>query len=363
MSLYNKAKFHEFFNSPNNKILLRKLKKFASTNVDDLDSVLNTMKLTKNNIKTVHKTLSDNNPKNIINIPKKFIKLFSSKCFDNFETEYKGTLSTSSNMIQNNKLHTAPTKTSMFSAYFNCRNDNKFKRVVVLENNYDMTLLHFSSDDYSGRVYYRYMFTQLLLGDDYDQLEVIQNHSKYTGFYRDGTIGQEIIYYFLEIYNYDRFNFFKEYITRDYVETKKHGSAVHGKEIGPPTSDKLNEMLSSKLWRNEYPAFDAVIYIDHNWEGNTDFAGVEIVVFISEIYLEILESIYINDGTNFTPNKSDVNTVLDPNDIVVDIDKLEQYINNRYVTPDNIIMVGGNPYKQKYIKYKGKYMALRKLGM
>jgi len=345
MSAYNKTFYDNFY--VKNKSLFSTLDKFKNVDINNYDTCLNKLKLTINDIKKIHKNINNNNRRNIINYEPNKLTLFSDKCYDNFETEYKGTISTVSNNITNSK--NIKDKNSDISLllnleYLTCRDPNKYKRVIVFKNKLNITLLDFSTSNFSGRKYYRYLFTKLILGDDYN----LQN--KTNGFYNDGTLGQEIIYYFLEIYCYDRYNFFKKLAINSYNdEIPQHVQETA--PLFPALLANINELLVNKNWKNDYPPIDGVTYFDKS--PNSKY-GIEIVIYTSEISLELINSIYINDGTNFVNKREDV-TVFNPK--TIDFIKLEKIITLSH-KPSNIKIIEGGDYKSKYLKYKKKLNGL-----
>jgi hypothetical protein len=332
MSLYNKDFFNLFYK--NNKNLLASLDKFKNINIHNEYEVLNKMKLTKKDIKYIHKRLYNTNSENILNFEKNNLTLFSGKCYDNMET-YKGTISTVTNNLTNKLLEKKQSNISaLFSnTYFNCNKENKYKRVIIYNNIYNTTLLNFTTNDYSGRKYFRYLLTILILGNDY-KFNINKNQ-----FHSDGTLAQEIIYYFLEVYCYDRYNFFKNLSVNDYNNNTLN------------TLDNLNELFSNKIWIDEYPPIDGIIYLDFNSKDIN--YGIEIVIFINEFNLKEKNSIYINDGENFKEKKDEV-TNFNP-EININFKELDKKINNLY--PPNILNIieGGNYYHNKYNKYYNKY--------
>ena len=347
MSAYNKTKVEEFIRNPQNRELLSKLNKFKKIDLSNENLVINTMKLQKESVKRIHNFLLEKNKNAIINIKKDDVKFFTAKCFDDFENSYKGTVSYTTNTFSND-----PNKTTfdvmLNKNYFNCRDSNKYKRVIIATNKYNMTLLNFSTSNYSGRSLYRYILTKFILGNDYNPQIVADNPTKYSGFYKDGTLGQLFIYYFLEVYCYDRFNFFKNMATEDYQLIRD----IRDRDLAKQT--KINEFLSNELWLNQYPGIDGVLYMDKSTNDRTVLTGVETVVFVQEIYLTTVDNIYINDGADFKSIKDDV-TILTPP--TIDMDILKCTLNK--LTSNNPIMVGG--YHEKYLKYKKKYLALKNL--
>jgi hypothetical protein len=185
------------------------------------------------------------------------------------------------------------------------------------------------------------------LGDDYNQNMVVKNHAKYSGFYKDGTLGQEILYYFIEIYEYDRYNFFKNMANDEYY-------LINNVDDIDKVNIKIDEFFSNKYWQNEYPAINGVIYIDKSSD-IVSSVGIETVIFVNELYLQPTNNIYINDGINFKDNKEDVTDT--NNDVVINMDALKTKLEGFNINPQ--IQVGGH-YK-KYMKYKNKYMKLKKL--
>jgi hypothetical protein len=219
----------------------------------------------------------------------------------------------------------------MNSNFFNCKNDDKYKKIIVMNNNYTMTFLNFSTLNYSGRSLYRYLLTKIILGDDYDLYIVSNNYSNYYGFYKDGTLGQEIIYYFLEIYCYDRFNFFYNLANEQYL--------------------LINELFENIFWSNEYPSIDGVLYIDKSIDDMKEIYGIETIVFTPEIFLNEINNIYINDGVNFTFDIE--NVTINNKPININFNILKEWLT--HFNSSNQIMVGGKKYNKKYLLLQKKY--------
>lgn len=346
MSDYNKKFFIEFYKNSNNKLLLTKLNKFANLDISNFDKVLNNMKIKKEEIKELHKKLKKNNESSIINIKKESVKFYSAKCFDNLETEYKGSVSFVTDTFYNNDFPDS-FSAMLNSNYFNCKLPNKYKRIIMMTNIFNMTILNFSTSNYSGRSLYRYLFTKIILGDDYEPELIIQNIGEYTGFFKDGTLGQEIIYYFIEIYCYDRYNFFYNMANDEYILKKN--------QLSEEKNTKIKELLENELWQEEYPNIDAVMYIDKSMDESKIVIGIETVVFINEVYLKKVKDIYINDGTDFKLDKTLVTNFTNP---TINMNKLHCLL-KEHNSQNQIMVGGGESYYNKYLKYKNKYLNLK----
>ena len=378
MSEYNKKAFDRFFANKSNLEMLSELNKFKSININDKDTLLNTLKLTKSNVKNIYNNIKNSSYENsIIKINKNKLTLFSAKCNDNFETIHKGVLSTTTDLFINNKLHTSSFRGSLVQKYFDCNESNKYKRLIVFKNKYNLTLLNFTSDNYSGRKYFRYLMTKELFGDDYDLSKVSQNYAKYSGFYKDGTVGQEFINYFIEIYAYDRYNFFMNLVKKDYetnipctdtIQSLPYTYSIKYNCI----ENKYDEITENELWSNDYPPFDGIIYIDYTEGSSNSIAGstcelsfdssthcresaVETVIYIPEIYLAIIKNLYMNDGEHFTFNKDEVIST-NSNQMIM-FAKLESFINDNFINTSNQLLVGGA--YNTYLSNKNKYISLK----
>jgi hypothetical protein len=353
MSLYNKTFFFEFMKNDTNKLFLSKLKKFREIDITNVNKVLEVMKLNKDSVKKIHLLLQNDNNDAIINIEKKKIKFFTAKCFDKFETDYKGSVSFTTDTFINE------TNENSFNAllnneFFKCKSDNFYKRIIIMTNIYNMDFLNFSATNYSGRSFYRYIMTKMLLGDDYDPVMIVKNFDKHHGFYKDGTLGQEIIFYFIEIYCYDRYNFFNNLSNEQYLLVDPHNK--NSKDEKEEKNNKINELLINKMWRSEYPSIDGVIYVDKSNDNGKEIIGIETVVFIPDIYLTKIDDIYINDGINF---KSDLKDVVskNPDQLRINFNSLSCML--KTLNSPTQIMIGG--YHKKYLKYKNKYLSLKKI--
>ena len=221
-----------------------------------------------------------------------------------------------------------------------------------MTNKFNMTLLNFSTRDYSGRSFYRYTLTKLILGDDYDPDEVVKNIDTYTGFYKDGTLGQEILFYFIEIYCYDRYNFFFNMANEQYLLLGKVNKDTDIKDTDIKNK-KINELLKNKLWISEYPPIDGIIYLDKSNDDGREVSGIETVIFIPDIFLKKIDDIYINDGKNF---KSKIKDVSELNPKLIDFNSLFCYLKNLNSHKQKLI---GGGYYDKYKKYKNKYLSLK----
>ena len=219
--------------------------------------------------------------------------------------------------------------------------------------------------------------TKELFGDDYDLSKVSQNYAKYSGFYKDGTVGQEFITYFIEIYAYDRYNFFMNSVKKDYetnipctdtIQSLPYTYSIKYNCI----ENKYDEITENELWSNDYPPFDGIIYIDYTEGSSNSIAGstcelsfdssthcresaIETVIYIPEIYLAIIKNLYMNDGEHFTFNKNEVIST-NSNQMIM-FAKLESFINDNFINTSNQLLVGGA--YNTYLSNKNKYISLK----
>jgi hypothetical protein len=346
MSVYHKDITIGFINA--NKINLINLKKFAHLSADsNCESFIDAMKITKHDAKKLInvfgtrdyepgklKVMTAQHVKNKIKgqpevaFPKNVYQdiyneliinnnvLQRSTYYNKFfefnwntnETKRLGTMSYVScdNFMKDYELfNMLPIDQSNYSLnistlpnYFGKRFDY-FGRFIFFENRYSTSIINCSSKDYSKRYKFRYYFTTLILGDDY-----IFNFKH--GVFPDGTLGQEVIYYLFEIYNYDRYHFIN------------HAFNVN-------TYVKYNGNLSNlmKNMNDIYPPLDGVYYFDHQKLNNMDVSGNELVIFIPDISLTLTKIIYIKKK----PNNNELELVK-KNTVADYIVELQNFINN-----------------------------------
>jgi hypothetical protein len=255
--------------------------------------------------------------------------------YDKMCKNCNNTLCTCSPLQKNDKSASV----SLNPIYYNINNKLSFGRISYYRNKLPVCIYDFSGDNYKNRFIFRKIVTKLILGEDFFTKIIVDNLNPIEGFFKDNTIGQEIYYYFLEIYNYDRYNFL----------LKSYNSFISNFNRG-----LFEEFLNSPEINREYPPFDGVLYFDHSIHNNIQYPGTECLLFIKEIITKIfgIKCAFNNKFYNslqFVDAINDFNMYLDnPNDLVPIKDVCKEF---------------NNIYKNKYLKYKKKYLTLaNKLG-
>jgi hypothetical protein len=214
-----------------------------------------------------------------------------------------------------------------------------FGRLTYFVNEFDLYFFDFSSKDYIGRAAFRHYITGLILGSDYYDILLTYKTNIDTGVFADKTIGQEIYYYYLEVYNYDRFHYFKN---------------MHNKSPNKFNSKVFSEYYNNQYFHDIYPPLDGVMYFDHSSNNNVQYPGIEFGIFIPEILTDIIgikckfnNKFYnINDYYNALgdyslflkdPNRTSANSITDI---------CREFTNNGFN--------GGNIAKKKYIMISKK---------
>jgi hypothetical protein len=277
----------------NNKNELLKLKKFSSLNLlSSIDEFINCMKLSKDNIIKIENEIGENN---IMNIQTNGIKLYNTNKIKKFYSKselntyklpenifktsdpesYKGSMSFSSCFFKNeNKIK--DNFVSVNDVYFGT-NFIQFPRITSYTNDYKLRLFNFTTFDYTGRIYYRNLVTKLILGDDY-------KFNLKNGFYNDSTLGQEVIYYLFEIYNYDMYN----YINNIIENNKKDNHIV-----------TYDDIMNNPIWSKELHICNGIIYYDStNDSHNNKIDGIEICIFNIDITLSISDILLLESDPN-----------------------------------------------------------------
>lgn len=190
--------------------------------------------------------------------------------------------STNVNSIKNYEKYV--TNTSALPSYFGT-NILHYGRIIKFKNRCKLKILNCNPDNYSGRFIFRRYITQLLLGDDYKF-----NFTK--GVYSDGSLGQEIIYYIFEIYNYDRYHMlFKIYYD------------FFGRKINVNPNIEFVEFYNDEMINKIYPGLDGLYYYDQNTYTMADSMelnvhGTEILIFTPELIFNISKVIYLDIVNN-----------------------------------------------------------------
>jgi hypothetical protein len=163
-------------------------------------------------------------------------------------------------------------------------------------------------------------------------------------------LGQEIINYFIEIYEYDRYNFFDKIAKTYYQKIRNHAYDVMLYDDKIIT--KISELFSNKYWKKEYPPLNGVLYMDVSDNGSNQIYGVETLIFVNELILNNIKSIYINDGYHFVDNKSNVTNT--DNNVFIHINLLATYL-DRHIDASKYVSIGGmNKSINKFNKYNKK---------
>lgn len=197
---------------------------------------------------------------------------------DNISNDSRYTTEDLLNSINNYKQRYI-TNISAVSNYLG-NNLQKYCRIIKFKNKLKLRILNCDPDNYSGRLIFRQLITKILLGDDYD-------FSFTEGCYKDGSLGQEVIYYLFEIYNYDRYWLLHKLY---YKILKKH--IINNPNIS------FENFYNDKSINIIYPSIDGIYYYDSsetNIESkNIIINGTELLVFIPELCFSIEKCICYN---------------------------------------------------------------------
>jgi hypothetical protein len=321
MSLYNKTKWDRFVQVNYDNI--KQLQKFS--NMNSADDILRIAKLTKNQIYELRKIFSVvyydinklkiataariqmydpsknikipmplsiyestyNNLTNNIPLQKSFANEFYE--FDWGEQSRNGTISLTScdstipssrTIAQDKYLLNLSTTINYFGETFDL-----FGRFIYFKNKCPLRILKPETKNYSGRYSFRYYLTIMILGDDY-------KFNFKDEVFPDGTLGQEIIYYLLEIYAYDRYHFLFN---------------AYSKLTAIDPNITLEDFYGASNIDEVYPAMDGVYYYDHSIAKSINIRGTEILIFTPELLLNISEVFYITDES-LSPGHNPSNT-------------------------------------------------------
>jgi hypothetical protein len=326
MSLYNKSKWDYFVSSNYNQII--QLDKFK--NCHNGDNILDTAKLQPydinklinlfsnnlkiyeiNKLKTYHVLKSKNkidvhqynNIKNKTNLNYSKYDFFELFWKDNNENTRNGAMSMTScdNVSKESRTsYSNPTNDlndesnigniAINPAYFG-EQINDFGRIVKFKNSHKLRILYCNPTNKLGRYFFRKAITKILLGEDY-------TFNLRDGCYKDGCLGQEIIYYFLEIYNYDR------YYNLQMLFNNLKNNNEYELHINLPDKYTFEEFYNDESVNIYYPSLDGLYYHDDSSMkvDGTEISvhGTEIVTFIPEKLFDISSSIFINNIINST---------------------------------------------------------------
>ena len=242
------------------------------------------------------------------------------------------TMCTCSPLQQNDKSASI----SLNPKYYNIDNNQSFGRISYYNNKLPVCIYDFTGTNYKNRYIFRKLITKLILGEDFFTKIIVNNLNPIEGFFKDNTIGQEIYYYFLEIYNYDRYNFL----------LKSFNSFSSNFNRG-----NFEEFFNSPETNKDYPPFDGVLYFDHSKHDNLDYPGTECLLFNKEIITKLI-GIKCAFNNKFYNSTEMINAIDDFN-IYLDNPTDIKIINNVCKEFDTA------NYKIKYLKYKQKYINLK----
>lgn len=341
MSIYNRNYCVKFIEKNYDK--LKTLKKFMECNNNN--DINEKMKLTKNDVKTILNEFDNNiiyyEPNKLVtfsagmskkkidnkSIPlakddyEQVLNYLTNKTLDidhkkyelyelfwnNSEHKRSGTMSMSScsNISDKSRQQIVPkgtsivydkyvTNTSAIPEYFG-NNLQYNSKIVKFKNKLKVSILNCNADNYIGRYVFRKKITEIILGDDYNF--DIQNNETYM----DGSLGQEVIYYFLEIYNYDRFNELN-HIYHEFLN----------KNLSVNTNISFENFYNDKLINKIYPSIDGVYYYDQNKfidknRAEYNIHGTEIVIFTPDLCMNLYSVHYfniLNDKITFKDTKT-----------------------------------------------------------
>ena len=281
-----------------------------------------------------------------------------------------------------------PASVSLNPHYYSASDPKLFGRITYFTNQFKLCLYNFTSNNYNNRFIFRTMITKLILGDDYFDV-IIQNQFKPTiGFFKDYTVGQEVYYYFLELYNYDRMNFIKNSFDNFFNSFNK---GIFEKYYN---NDDIN---------NTYPPFDGVLYFDNSEYDNINYPGTECLLFNKEFATKIfgVKTLFnnkfylakdlltcINDFINYIdnpPSSTNQNITNVCNHFNLETKTSIEPFHTKYTSMKPTITslrtismddmeerqqlqrmdtlweqsLTGGKYKNKYLKYKQKYLNLK----
>jgi hypothetical protein len=230
---------------------------------------------------------------------------------------------------------------SLNPKYYGVETKESFGRISFYKNTLPLYLYDFTSSNYKNRYIFRTIVTKLILGTDYFDKIIIHNIKPTVEFFKDYTIGQEIYYYFLELYNYDR----NKYLLHSFNTF----TSVFNK-------GKFEEFYNSAEVIDSYPPFDGVLYFDHAIHNNIDYPGTECFIFNKELVTKFVGSKFNFNNTFY--KSPDINNAIN--------DFITYLANPTDLTPMTNIcenfdkqQIGGDYYKNKYLKYKKKYNYLK----
>lgn len=350
MSKYNYAKAVEFIS--HNKEFLVRLDKFKGLSKSSRDSeFLNRMKIT---IEDMIKFMRKNKDKKLDFKMKELVLVNASTSFredninviengikNNFPRDKFFDFESSTNKISNRegtmsfslcneitflkkpecfeseKCHISKfylSNVSINPRYYSLDKPYSFGRITYFFNDLPLTILNFYTADRRGRIQFRREVTQLILGDDYlTKITNFNGQENHIGFFKDKTIGQEIYYYFLEIYNYDRYNYF----INSYIKNNLSEEVV-----------KLSFGEFVSTLDDDYPDFDGVVYFDTSSFKDIDYPGPEVLIFSAELKLSICGYLMAWNNKYYTvQQKQELK------------DDFLKYINNRkdYIVNENVL--------------------------
>ena len=198
---------------------------------------------------------------------------------------------------------------SLNPRYYDIENPKNFGRITYYKNNKTLHIYDFSSNNYKNRYVFRKFITELILGPDSTDKIINNNLSVQIGFFRDDTIGQEIYYYFLEIYNYDRYN--------RLLNSYNSFSSTFNKS-------SFNEFCNDEMIITMYPPFDGVLYFDHSTYKNVNYPGTECLLFNNELNVTLYGILFVFNNKFYNANS-----------VKTSLDDFLNYIKNPIINPDN----------------------------
>lgn len=377
MSFYNKTKWDYFINNNYNNII--QLNKFKNCN--NTHDILEAAKLTSNNInklidlfsnKLIYYDINKLNSYHVVKINSitepqfnniiKNINLDNTKYnfFEKFwnddddNNKRTGTISMVSchnvspysrinykttnddNLNVNNNVANIAINTNYFGNKI-----NNFGRIVHFRNKHILRILYCYPTDKLGRYFFRLNITKIILGDDY-------SFNFKEGCYKDGCLGQESIYYLLEIYNYDRYYT----LFSMYNKIKTNTDELY---INLPSKYSFDNFYNSNAVNTYYPSLDGLYYHDDSnipdINININVHGTELLIFIPELLLNIISSKFINDIINdnnilYNNNNDDkfnkyiLNNLNNSTKLNINMDTLEKI--NNYINNDCMSFINNN---------------------
>jgi hypothetical protein len=370
MSFYNKTKWDFFINNNYNDII--KLNKFKNCN--NTHAILEAAKLTSNDInklinlfsnKLIYYDINKLNSYHVVKINSitepQFNNIIKKENLDNTKYNFfekfwndnnnkrTGTISMVScdnisprsrsdyNNSTNDKLNVVDNvgNIAINTKYFGNKINN-FGRIVHFRNKHSLRILNCYPTDKLGRYFFRLNITKIILGDDY-------SFNFIKGCYKGGCLGQESIYYLLEIYNYDRYyNLFNMY--------SKINTNIDNLHINLPSKYSFENFYNNPAVNTYYPSLDGLYYHDDSnipdINININVHGTELLIFIPELLLNIISSKFIDDIINdksiiYNNNNDDLfnayvlNNLNNNANLNINMDtlvKINNYINNDCVS-------------------------------